>query len=496
MMPKLSKYLIVLLALISISTAWGKETVKPNIILILADDMGFGDLAIQNPESKIRTPNLDRLAREGMRFTDAHSPAAVCTPTRYSILTGRYSWRSRLKKGVIWAWDKPLIEEGRFTLAQLLKNSGYDTALIGKWHLGWNWPTKDNRPLNNNDTGETVDFTKSIGGGPTSVGFDYYFGDDVPNLPPYVFIENDRVTSMPAVLKPDSMFGTKGVMVKGWNLSSVMPEIKNKAIDYIEARSDQSKKPFFLYVTLTAPHTPIAPVDEFKGKSEAGAYGDFVSQVDQTVGDILQALEDTGLRNDTIVIFTSDNGSPGRDGENMSGELNSVLKYGHDPSRPWRGIKGDAWEGGHRVPFIVRWPAKISKATTNQEPIILADLMATVADILNIDLPDNAGEDSLSLLPMLTGTQQGTKKREAIILHSYEGIFAIRKGKWKLIQGYGGGGITGKQEKPWFWEPEWQLYDLAADPHEDDNVYSDHLDIVKNLTEILDSYKQNGRSVQ
>jgi arylsulfatase A-like enzyme len=478
------------------TTAWCEEENKPNIILILADDMGYGDLAIQNPESKIPTPKLDQLAKDGMRFTDAHSPSAVCTPTRYSILTGRYSWRGRLKKSVLWPWDKPLIEEGRLTISQLLKNAGYETALIGKWHLGWNWPTRNKLPLNNSDTGETVDFTKPIGGGPITVGFDYYFGDDVPNFPPYVFIENDRVTEQPVALKPDSMVGINGVMADGWDLNSVMPALKKKAIDYIGSRRSQSiKKPFFLFVSLTAPHIPIAPAKEYVGKSEAGAYGDFVYQVDKTVGDILQALEDTGQSEDTLVIFTSDNGSPGRDGENMSGTLGSVLSYGHNPSRPWRGIKGDVWEGGHRVPFIARWPAMISEGSLNHDPIILTDIMATIADILNIDLPENAGEDSLSLLPALSGTPHGNKSREAIILHSYEGLFAIRKGKWKLIQGYGGGGITGEKEEPWFWEPMWQLYDLATDPHEDDNVYSDHPDVVKVLSELLESYKKSGRSV-
>jgi len=496
-MLNILKYTFLVLAIVAGSAAWCSEENHPNIILILADDMGFGDLAIQNPESKIPTPNLDKLASEGMRFTDAHSPSAVCTPTRYSILTGRYSWRGRLKRSVLWEWDKPLIEKGRLTLANILKQAGYETALIGKWHLGWDWPAKNGQTIKEGDTGEQVDFSKPISGGPTSIGFDYYYGVDLPNLPPYAFIENDRVTEIPTVLKPDTMFGRKGVMVKDWKLESVMPAIKNKTIAYIESRASQeNKKPFFLFVSLTAPHTPIAPDKEYIGKSDAGAYGDFVYQVDKTVGAILHALEKSGMKKDTLVIFTSDNGSPGRDGENMNGEPGSVNAFGHNPSRPWRGIKGDAWEGGHRVPFIARWPENIPHNSISQEPIILTDLMATAADVIKIVLPDNAGEDSLSLLPILLGNHDISKTREAIILHSYEGFFAVRQGKWKLIQGYGGGGITGKKEEPWFWEPDWQLYDLTADPGEEDNVISGHPDLVQKLSQLLELYKKNGRSVQ
>ncbi len=490
----LLKSLLMTALLVLTSGAQAAET-KPDIILILADDMGYGDLAIQNPESKIPTTNLDQLAREGMRFTDAHSPSAVCTPTRYSILTGRYAWRSRLKSGVLWEWAKPLIEAGRPTLASLLKNTGYETALIGKWHLGWNWPTAENPPVKEGDTGETVDFSLPISGGPLSAGFDYYFGDDVPNFPPYAFIENNRVTTVPTVLKPESMFGRKGVMVPGWEFSAVMPELKNRAIDYIESRGRQTgRRPYFLFISLTAPHTPVAPDSEYLHSSRAGPYGDFVYQVDDTVGDILHALEKSGQADNTLVIFSSDNGSPGRDGTNMSGETGSVRRFGHDPSRPWRGIKGDAWEGGHRVPMLIRWPALHGQPGIYHKPVMLGDLMATVAEILNIPLPDNAGEDSLSLLPALSGAR-ARNTREAIILHSYEGLFAIRRGKWKLIQGYGGGGISGKKEKPWFWEPEWQLYDLTADPQEKSNVYSDHPDVVRELSELLERYRKSGRSV-
>ena len=490
----ISRYLIVFFSIVCSMSARAGD--NPNIILILADDMGYGDLAIQNPESKIPTPNLDRLAAEGMRFTDAHSPSAVCTPTRYGILTGRYSWRGRLKKGVLWEWDKPLIERGRVTIADLLKQAGYDTALIGKWHLGWNWPTKNGLPARRSDTGEQVDFTQAINGGPLSAGFDYYFGDDVPNFPPYAFIENDRVTEIPTIMKPDSMYGINGVMVKDWDLRAVMPEIAKRTISYIENHAaQQTNRPFFLFVSLTAPHTPIAPAKEYIGQSNAGAYGDFIYQIDHTVGGILDALEKSGLHKNTLVVFTSDNGSPGRDGANMAGDTRAVLAYGHDPSRPWRGIKGDAWEGGHRVPFIAYWPGKISANSRSEKPIVLTDLMATIAQLVNKALPSDAGEDSLSILPVLVGEKTLKQTREAIILHSYDGLFAIRQGKWKLIQGYGGGGINENNEEPWFWEQAWQLYDLVADPAEEDNIISKHPDVVRKLSGLLESYKKSGRSV-
>ena len=478
-----------------VATASDPERKYPNVVFILADDMGYGDLACQNPESKIPTPNLDRLAWDGMRFTDAHSPSAVCSPTRYGILTGRYCWRSRLKKGVLVPWDKPLIEQRRLTVAQLFRDAGYRTACIGKWHLGWDWPTMAGEPLGSMSTGASVDFTKPIGGGPTTMGFDYYFGDDVPNYPPYCFIENDRSAGIPTKMKPDSMFGHPGVMLQGWELESVMPTLATKAVDYIETHAgDPAGRPFFLYFPLTAPHTPIAPVEEFRGKSQAGAYGDYVVQVDHSVGEILSALKRSGVANDTLVIFTSDNGSPGRDGTDMSGAINSVRRYGHNPSRPWRGIKSDAWDGGHRVPFIARWPGRIPAGRLGAELICQVDLMATVAAILGHTLPANAGEDSHNLLPVLEGEKLDQSIREAVIHHSGQGLFCVRQGKWKLILGLGAGGFSGPILKPQPGEPKGQLYDLAADPGEDRNLYDQHPEIVQRLTELLDRCKRTGRS--
>jgi len=479
----------------ALATPLGSSRKYPNVIFILADDMGYGDLACQNPQSKIPTPNLDRLAREGMRFTDAHSPSAVCSPTRYGILTGRYCWRSRLKRGVLGPWDKPLIEEGRVTVAQLLRDAGYRTACIGKWHLGWNWPTRDGEQLDSRSTGTSVDFTKPIGGGPTTVGFDYYFGDDVPNYPPYCFIENDRSVGIPTEMKPNSMFGHRGVMLEGWKLESVMPTLTKKAVEYVERHTkDPEGRPFFLYFPLTAPHTPIAPVEEFRGKSQAGAYGDYVVQVDDSVGEILRALDRSGAADNTLVIFTSDNGSPGRDGTDMSGRINSVRRYGHNPSRPWRGIKADAWDGGHRVPFIARWPAHIPAGQVSTELICQVDFMATVAAILGEALPANAGEDSYNLLPVLEGEKLEQPIREAVIHHSGQGLFCVRQGRWKLILGLGAGGFSGPILKPKPGEPKGQLYDLQSDPGEKRNLYDEHPEIVQKLTELLERYKRTGRS--
>ena len=475
---------------------------RPNVIFILADDMGYGDLGCQNSQSKIPTPNLDRLAGEGMRFTDAHSPSSVCTPTRYSILTGRYCWRSRLKKGVLGNWQKPLIEHGRMTVADLFRQCGYDTACIGKWHLGWDWPLKDgkqadttSKPTRLKGPGKNIDFTKPLAGGPTDRGFDYYFGDDVPNFPPYCFIENDRVTEIPTEMKPESMFGLPGPMVKGWKLEKVMPKLTAKAIRYIQDRARKSpRKPFFLYFALTAPHTPIAPSEEFQGKSQAGPYGDFVYQVDDTVGQVLTLLEETGLAENTLLIFTSDNGSPGRSGVKMCGPHRSVEKYGHHPSRPWRGIKADAWDGGHRVPFVVRWPGHVPAGSVNDKLICHVDFMATTAAILGKDLPKHVAEDSYSILPAMLGEKLNQPIRESVIHHSYCGLFCVRKGNWKLILGLGAGGFSGPIRQPKPGEPLGQLYDMQGDPGEKTNVYKQYPEIVAELSALLDTYKKSGKS--
>lgn len=504
------------ISLLLLSCSPPQEQQKPNIVYILADDLGYGDLSCLNPESKIATPHLDQLAAQGMTFTDAHSGAAVCTPTRYGILTGRYAWRSRLKSSVLWPWDEALIESERLTVGDFLKQHGYTTACIGKWHLGWNWPTTDGSRMNENlrlgdwDRGgalreafsKKVDFSQPIEEGPATRGFDYYFGDDVPNFPPYVFIENDKTIGIPDRQKPDEMYGNAGLMIEGWDLEAVMPAITTKAVEYIKNEREIFKrekgKPFFLYFALTAPHTPIAPSNEFQETSKAGAYGDYVQQIDWTVGQLIKALEEEGLAQNTLLIFTSDNGSPGRDGTNMGGETQSVTKYGHYPSYHFRGMKADVWEGGHHVPFIASWPGKIEPGSQSDETICLTDLMATCAAIIGESLPQNTAEDSYNLLPILKGEKYEKPLREATVHHSGAGKFAIRQGQWKLILGGGSGGWTVPRNDKEAQErglPLIQLYDLSADIGEQHNVQDQYPEVVEHLKGLLEKYKEDGRSL-
>jgi len=455
---------------------------KPNIVFILADDMGYGDLSCQNPESKIPTPNLDRLAKQGMRFTDAHSPTADGRPSRYGLLTGRYAWRTKMQVGAQRCWHPPVIEAGRLTVGEFLKRHGYDTACVGKWNLGADWPTRDAKPpvcvgrTKTADGRTNIEFEKPIANGPTGRGFGYFFGVDATHLPPYCFIENERTVGIPDRPKT-GMPGCPGPMVEGWRLDGILPRLAEKAIAYIDAKH----KPFFLYVALTAPRDPIVPLPEFKGKSRAGAYGDFVCQVDDVIGRLMDALDRNGLTSNTLIIATSDNGSPGRDGTNMAGGLNSVRAFGHHPSGPWRGIKTDIFEGGHRVPSIARWPGRIPAGTTSDETICHVDFLATAAAIIGERLPDGAGEDSFDILPALRGEKRDRPIRPATVHDTGNGVFAIRQGRWKLIPHLGSGG-------------KGQLYDLRHDPCETDNLWLKHPDIVASLTALLDKYKQDGRS--
>jgi len=473
---------------------------RPNVVYILADDMGYGDLACQNPKSRIPTPSLDRLATQGVRFTDAHAPTAVCTPTRYSVLTGRYSWRSSLKRGVLGPYGRTLIEPGRLTVPMMLRQAGYATACVGKWHLGWQWPTTDGRPLAYDPRNGTsnVDFTKPIAEGPTTRGFETYFGTDVPNYPPYCFIENDRTVGIPnARSRPE--FNRPGPMLPGWEWVDIMPELTRRAVKYIEDSAKASpRRPFFLYFPLTAPHYPIVPAQEFKGKSRAGDYGDFVVQVDWTIGQVLEAIQRAGVADDTLVIFTSDNG-PEITGEVRPGCYDRIQQYQHYSMGDLRGAKRDAWEGGHRVPFVARWPGRIQPGTTSGEVICHVDLMATLAALLRIRLPENAAEDSYSVLPALLGEKLDKPIREATVLHSCNGKFAIRQGEWVFIDAR-----TGDDNR----EPDWlkkergyephshpgELYNLSQDLSERRNLYAEHPDKVRELKALLERHKRDGRS--
>ncbi len=474
---------------------------SPNIVYILADDLGYGDLGCYNKSSKIPTPNLDRLALDGMRFSDAHAPSSVCTPTRYALLTGRYCWRSRMKFGVLTPWGASLIEPGRLTVPALLKQHGYATGCIGKWHLGWTWPTKDGAPpKSGSDRLSNVDFTKPIADGPTTHGFDYYFGVDVPNYPPYCFIENDRTVGIPSVVnRPE--FNRPGPMLPGWQWVEIMPELTRRAVKFIEASVKTTPpKPFFLYLPLTAPHYPVVPAPEFQGKSQAGEYGDFVAQVDATVGQVLDSLKRAGVERDTLIIFTADNGPEVV--EIKPGAYDRAQQYGHFSMGNLRGAKRDTWEGGHRVPFLARWPGKIKAGAVSEETICHVDLLATVAAQLGVQLPADAGEDSYNLLPVLYGRPFSRPLRTATVHHSGSGKFAIRQGNWVLIDAPTGDDNGRSGEPPWLKQARGyaahdqpgELFDLRQDVSERKNLYADQPEKVQQLKTLLENYKRTGRS--
>ena len=478
-----------------------KEQIKeyPNVVFILADDMGYGDPQCYNPGSKISTPQLNKLAEEGMRFTDAHSPSSVCSPTRYGILTGRYAWRTQLKQGALWPYDYTLIKKDRVTLPKVFKSYGYHTACFGKWHLGWNWSLNEpsDKPwvFGAMKTGEHIDHTKPIGGGPLEAGFDYYFGVDAPNLPPYCFIENNRIVgTLSGSKKPnDLFFGSSGLMQEGWDIHKVLPEIESRAVRFIKKQA-AIEAPFFIYLPLTGPHTPIVPVKSFAGKSSAGDYGDFVTQCDGVVGSVVLALKESGQYQNTIIVFTSDNGSPGRAGdpflrEKEWGDLSSVKKmFEHDPSYPWRGVKADIWEGGHRVPCIVQWPDKIKKGAVSDQSICLTDFYATFASLLDYKIKNNEGEDSFDLLSVLLN--RGKSSRDHLVHHSSNGIFSIRKDGWKYIPHLGSAGMSPPNKvKPEKGGPTGQLYSLKDDPKEQNNLWLKMPEKVAELEQLLEKIK-------
>ncbi len=467
---------------------------KPNIVYILADDLGYGDVGAYNAASKIPTPNIDRLAKEGMRFTDAHSPSAVCTPTRYALLTGRYAWRTRLQRNVIGPFAPPLIDANRLTVAKLLKSQGYTTACIGKWHLGWGWqkPGADGKR----------DFTEVITDGPTARGFDSYFGVDVPNYPPYCFVENDHTVGIPTATAPDGRdsFNLAGPMLPGWKLVDVLPALEKRAVESI-TQNAKAAKPFFLYLPLTSPHYPVVPSAKFKGTSKAGDYGDFVVQTDHLVGQVLDALNRSGVAENTLVIFTSDNG-PEVTGEVKPGVYDRLRTFDHASSGELRGAKRDAWEGGHRVPFIARWPGIIRAGTTSTETICHVDLMATLAAMFKTTLPADAGVDSVSILPALLGQPQTSPLRDATIHHGGQGKFAIRRGEWVLIFGPSGDENRKSGEPAWFkmrrsytshTEPG-ELFNLKTDPAQKTNRYATETAIVSELTALMERTITEGRS--
>lgn len=480
-----------------------------NIVIILADDLGYGDVQCYNPQrGKIPTPNIDGLAAQGMRFTDGHSSSGVCSPSRYSLLTGRYHWRTRLQSGIVGVFGAPLLTPERMTIGTLAKQHGYRTAAIGKWHLGWNWPiTKDQRALfqapkklgKDDEAKANVDattpehlaawrevFSKPIPSGPTTNGFDSYFGTDVPNFPPYCFIENDHTLGTPSEFLPKSYFAKNlasqpGPALKNWKLEDILPALGERAAKFI-TEAAAKPEPFLLYLPLTAPHTPLAVTEKWENKSGLNTYADFVMETDAIVGRVLDALEKSGASQNTLVFLTSDNGCAPYIG------AKDLEAMGHFPSGPLRGYKSDAWEGGHRVPFIARWPGVVKPGSTCGQLVQQADIMATLADILGAKLPDNAGEDSFSLLPLLRGEDRPV--RENAVNCSIDGLPSVRAGSWKLILGPGSGGWSKADDES---QPV-QLYNLADDIGEMKNLAAAQPERVTQMKALLETLIADGRS--
>ena len=489
-----------------------EKTGHPNILLILADDLGYGDVSAYNQEAKVQTPNIDRLAAEGARLTDAHSPSTVCTPTRYSILTGRMAFRTGMR-GVFTGVQGPaLIEEGRLTLPGMLRQSGYETAMVGKWHVGMTFLAEDGRPVHELegvrgvDLVRQVDFSKPIPDGPVHRGFDHFFGTVACPTTDwlYAYIDGDRVPAPPTALldrtplpkHPYSRDNRQGLIADDYDLEEVDLKFLDKSIDFLERHAGSaSEKPFFLFHSAQAVHLPSFAAERFKGTSGAGPHGDFIVELDFVVGELMGALERLGFAENALVIFTSDNGPE------VASVYHMRSDHGHDGARPWRGVKRDQWEGGHRVPMIARWPGRIAPGTVTGQTFCLTDIMATAAAIVGYDLPRDAAEDSYDFLPVLTGQSGGEPVRDYTVHQTNQLALAIRQGKWKYLdhQGSGGNDYSREQLKPYALpdsapDAPGQLYDLEADPGETHNLYHDRPDVVERLKSQLDRAVREGRS--
>ncbi|MDO6517312.1 sulfatase family protein [Zobellia uliginosa] len=504
----LKRRLVTLTKLFALAVTFQNYAQQPNIVIIYADDMGYGDLQCQNKGSKIPTPNLNELASEGMRFTDAHSSSGICSPSRYALLTGTYHWRRQ--HDIVNSFGPPFFNETDVTLPDILKTNGYKTAAIGKWHLGWNWKFK------NEPTGEVfqwnkmrkfykpedIDWSEPLTGGPLDQGFDYYFGDGTINFPPYAWIENDKFVELPREVMDVHNVGfdvnegewefRPGPKVRGWNPYEVLPTLTQKTVAYINQQ--EADKPFFLYLALPSPHAPIIPNEEFIGKSKAGPYGDYMFQTDWVAGQVMKALKDKGLDKNTIVIFTADNGP-----EKYAFER--AEKYEHFSMGNFRGLKRDVWEGGHHVPFIIKWPGRIKAGAVSQEVISQVDIMATLAEITNTPLPENAAPDSYNLLPLLKGKTYKSPLREATVHNTFKNVWGLRKGKWLYINKPSGQHsampdsfkkLRGYED----FETPALLFNMEEDAEQRNNMVEAHPDVVQEMSTILETYREQGYSVK
>lgn len=480
---------------------------KPNILLILADDLGYGDVGCYNPEAKVATPHLDRLAREGMRFTDAHSPSTVCTPTRYSLLTGRMAFRLNYRGVFTGAGGPCLIAKDRLTLPGMLRKAGYETAMFGKWHIGLTFQNKEGEPIHRDGLApvKEIDYSRPILGGPLDRGFDHFYGTACCPTTDwlYAYIDGNRIPVPPVRQIDKSKFPNHpwsfdcrpGMVAPNFDLEEVDQVFLKKSLGFLERHAAaKSKKPFFLFHSMQAVHLPSFPSKEFQGKTKAGPHGDFIFQCDHVIGALMKKLEELGMADSTLIMVTSDNGPE------VGTVANMRKLHSHDGAHPWRGMKRDNWEGGHRVPMVARWPGKIARGSVCSQTMCLTDLMATCAAIVDQKLPDDAAEDSFNLLPAMLG--KADEPIRSYTLHQTNRLaLAIRQGRWKYLDHQGSGGNSYKkpvlvpyalpETAP---EAPGQLYDLENDPGETTNLYFKHPEKVKALKALLDQTKENGRS--